>query len=158
MSTGSMPATEEEALLFLSRVMRGENEEGEREIALGDRLKACGSLLKLFESHQQESAAGERELALARAAERIGRSIAPGFSAVLGDALVHGHTHYELSGGRGSMKSSFVSLTAVYLLLLHPQAHALVLRKVANTMRDSVYAQYLWALEQRGFRPGLTAA
>ena len=69
---------------------------------------------------------------------------------MLGDVLVHGHTHYDLPGGRGSMKSSFVSLTVVYLLLLERNAHALVLRKVANTMRDSVYAQYLWALEQLG--------
>ena len=32
----------------------------------------------------------------------------------------------------------------------HPDAHALVLRKIANTMRDSVYAQYRWAIEQLG--------
>ena len=144
-------ATEEEALRFLSDVMRGTlNDAGGKEVSVGDRLKACSGLLKAYENRQEESAAGERELALAAAAERIGRSIAPGFAGVLGDVLVHGHTHYDLPGGRGSMKSSFVSLTVVYLLLLEPRAHALVLRKVANTMRDSVYAQYLWALEQLG--------
>ena len=144
-------ASEEEALRFLSDVMRGTlTEPGGKEISVGDRLKACSGLLKLYENRQEESAAGERELALAAAAERIGRSIAPGFAGVLGDVLVHGHTHYDLPGGRGSMKSSFVSLTVVYLLMLEPTAHALVLRKVANTMRDSVYAQYLWAVEQLG--------
>ena len=144
-------ATEAEAFRFLSDVMRGTlTEPGGKAVSVGDRLKACSGLLKLFEIHEEESAAGERELALAAASERIGRSIAPGFAPVLGDVLVHGHTHYDLPGGRGSMKSSFVSLTVVYLLLLEKNAHALVLRKVANTMRDSVYAQYLWALEQLG--------
>lgn len=144
-------ATEAEAFRFLSDVMRGTlTEPGGKAASVGDRLKACSGLLKLFEIQEEESAAGERELALAAASERIGRSIAPGFAPVLGDVLVHGHTHYDLPGGRGSMKSSFVSLTVVYLLLLERNAHALVLRKVANTMRDSVYAQYLWALEQLG--------
>ena len=32
----------------------------------------------------------------------------------------------------------------------HPDVHALVLRKVANTLRDSVFAQYQWAIEQLG--------
>ena len=144
-------ASQEEALQFLSDVMRGTlTEPSGKEVSVGDRLKACSSLLKLYEAGQEESSAGERDLALAAAAERIGRSIAPGFAGVLGDVLVHGHTHYDLPGGRGSMKSSFVSLMVVFLLLLEPTAHALVLRKVANTMRDSVYAQYLWALEQLG--------
>ena len=144
-------ATEDEAFRFLSDVMRGTlTEPGGKAVTIGDRLKACSGLIKLFETHEEESAAGERELALAAAAERIGQSIAPGFAPVLGDVLVHGHTHYDLPGGRGSMKSSFVSLTVVYLLLREKEAHALVLRKVANTMRDSVYAQYLWALEQLG--------
>ena len=147
----SQPVTEEETIRFLSDVMRGTlTEPGGREVSVGDRLKACSGLMKLFETRQAETAAGERELALAAAAERIGRSIAPGFAPVLGDVLAHGHTHYDIAGGRGSMKSSFVSLAVVYLLLLQRDAHALVLRKVANTMRDSVYAQYLWALEQLG--------
>ncbi|MBR0161587.1 MAG: PBSX family phage terminase large subunit [Oscillospiraceae bacterium] len=142
-------ATEEEAALFLTAVMRG-TLAGGREATVGDRLKACTTLLRLYEERGPGSTAGEREQALAAAAERIGASIAPAFAPVLGDVLAHGHTHYDIAGGRGSMKSSFVSLAVVYLLLLHPEAHALVLRKVANTMRDSVYAQYLWALEQLG--------
>ena len=145
-------APEEEAYRFLTDVMRGTvAEPGGREVSVGDRLKACSGLMKLYESGLQAAAgAGERERALARASERIGRLIGPAFAGVLGDVLVHGHTHYDLAGGRGSMKSSFVSLSVVYLLLLEPDAHALVLRKVANTMRDSVYAQYLWAVEKLG--------
>ena len=43
----------------------------------------------------------------------------------------------------GSLKSSCVSLLVPLLLINNPGTHALVLRKVANTIRDSVYAQYL---------------
>ena len=148
-----MIATEQEAWEFLSGVMRGEPEAaGGREIPIGDRLKACTGLLKIFEDRRAVEPAGERELAIARASENIGSSAAPAFAGVLGDLLVHGHTHYDLAGGRGSMKSSFVSLAVVLLLLLHPDCHAMVLRKVANTLRDSVYAQYVWALEKLGVR------
>ena len=112
-------ASEAEAYRVLTDVMRGTVAgEAGREVSVGDRLKACSGLLKLFEVRQEETVSGARELALARASERIGRSIAPGFAAVLGDVLAHGHTHYDIAGGRGSMKSSFVSLCVVYILLL----------------------------------------
>ena len=100
-------ATEAEAFRFLSDVMRGTlTEPGGKTVSVGDRLKACSGFLKLFEIHEEESAAGERELALAAASERIGRSIAPGFAPVLGDVLVHGHTHYDLPGGRGGISET----------------------------------------------------
>ena len=66
------------------------------------------------------------------------------------DVFQHGHTHYDLSGGRGSLKSSAVSLLVPLILLTHPDTHALVLRKVGNTIRDSVYAQYIWAIGELG--------
>ena len=65
-------------------------------------------------------------------------------------ALKHIYTHYEVSGGRGSTKSSWVSLTVVRLIMEHPDVHALVLRKVAKTMRYSVFTQYQWAIKQLG--------
>lgn len=48
------------------------------------------------------------------------------------------------------MKSSTVSLLVPLLIMQNPTYHALVLRKVANTMRDSVYAQYIWAIGELG--------
>ena len=41
---------------------------------------------------------------------RISEKIGPAFYDVAKDVLAHGHTHYDLSGGRGSLKSSFVSV------------------------------------------------
>ena len=48
------------------------------------------------------------------------------------------------------MKSSYISEIVPLLLIKHPSTHALVLRKVANTLRDSVYAQYIWAIDELG--------
>nr|DAE38090.1 MAG TPA: terminase large subunit [Caudoviricetes sp.] len=48
------------------------------------------------------------------------------------------------------MKSSTVSIIVPLLLVGNPGTHALVLRKVANTIRDSVYAQYIWAIGELG--------
>ena len=53
-------------------------------------------------------------------------------------------------GGRGSTKSSYVSLELILQLLLHPQCHAVVLRKVDKTLRTSVYAQICWAIAALG--------
>ena len=53
-------------------------------------------------------------------------------------------------GGRGSGKSSYVSLELVYRLLRTPDCHAVVLRKVAGTLRNSVYNQILWAIDALG--------
>ena len=52
---------------------------------------------------------------------------------------------FVLKGGRGSAKSSFVSIELIIQLIKHPEIHAVVMRKVANTMRTTVFAQYVWA-------------
>ena len=97
---------------------------------------------------EQIASVEDRALALARA--NYLENINSGFGPISAYALKHRYTHYEASGGRGSGKSSWASLTVVRLVMEHPDVHALVLRKVANTLRDSVYAQYLWAIEQLG--------
>ena len=66
------------------------------------------------------------------------------------DVGAHGHKHYDLSGGRGSLKSSAVSLMIPCLLISHPGTHACVFRKVGNTIRDSVFSQYVWAIDKLG--------
>lgn len=81
---------------------------------------------------------------------RLSTVLGPAFHLLARDVFKHGHTHYDLSGGRGSLKSSCVSLLVPMILLTNKGTHALVLRKVANTIRDSVYAQYLWAIGELG--------
>ena len=68
---------------------------------------------------------------------RLSEKIGSAFYEVARDVFQHGHTHYDESGGRGSLKSSYVSIVVPLLLVQNPNTHALVLRKVANTIRDS---------------------
>lgn len=68
------------------------------------------------------------------------------FHDVLGDVMGHSHAHYWLHGGRGSTKSSFISLCIVLLILSHRDANAVIVRRFSNTLRDSVYQQVLWAI------------
>ena len=66
-------------------------------------------------------------------------------------AVKSGDYHrFLLAGGRGSGKSSFVSLEILLGLMRDPRAGAIIYRKVADTLRDSVYAQMLWALDRLG--------
>lgn len=80
----------------------------------------------------------------------LSEKIGPAFYDIAHDIFHHGHTHYDFSGGRGSLKSSTVSIIVPLLLVGNLGTHALVLRKVANTIRDSVYAQYIWAIGELG--------
>lgn len=57
---------------------------------------------------------------------------------------------YIFPGGRGSGKSTFISLIIVDLIEKNPEMHAAVFRQVAQTLRDSVYAQICWAISALG--------
>jgi PBSX family phage terminase large subunit len=72
--------------------------------------------------------------------------VAPAFASVLFDIEDHAHTEYVFPGGRGSTKSSFVSLDIIDLLMKFETMHALILRQYSNTLKDSVYAQIKWAI------------
>lgn len=76
--------------------------------------------------------------------------IAPAFSSVLFDVLEHEHSEYVFPGGRGSTKSSFVSLVIMDLIMKNENMHACVLRNVGNTLKDSVYSQIIWAISSLG--------
>ena len=60
------------------------------------------------------------------------------------------YREYYLEGGRGSTKSSFISEKIIELLENNPRMCAVVLRKVKDTLKDSVYAQLEWALDTLG--------
>ena len=76
--------------------------------------------------------------------------IAPSFYGVHHDIKAGRHTHYWLKGGRGSTKSSFISVEIILGMMQDTAANALVLRKVAVNLKDSVYEQLLWAIEALG--------
>lgn len=78
--------------------------------------------------------------------------IAENYDEVLEDILDHKHSQYIFKGGRGSLKSSFIGF-AIPLIMLQPgyeNIHAVIFRKTAKTLRDSVYAQMLFAIDKLG--------
>ncbi len=72
------------------------------------------------------------------------------FREVHQDVMAHRHTYYWLKGGRGSTKSSFISEELPQLMLKNPLCHAVVLRKVGNTIKHSVYPQMQWGIDKLG--------
>lgn len=73
--------------------------------------------------------------------------IAPSFYEVHKDIKQGLHIHYVLKGGRGSTKSSFISEEIILGIMKDPLANAVALRKVKETLRDSVFEQLTWAIE-----------
>src|SRR5690554_591976 len=65
-----------------------------------------------------------------------------------------------LKGGRNSFKSSVIALKLVFMMLWYiirgKKANIVVIRKVASTIRDSVYNKIQWALRKFGFTVGKT--
>jgi len=57
------------------------------------------------------------------------------------------YREYYFEGGRGSTKSSYISEKIIELLENNPKMCAVVLRKVKDTLKDSVYAQLEWAID-----------
>ena len=81
---------------------------------------------------------------------RLSRLIAPVYFELWRAARAGSCDELWLYGGRGSGKSSFVSLYIICGLMDDPQANAIVYRKVAETLRESVYAQLQWAIDLLG--------
>jgi phage terminase large subunit len=81
---------------------------------------------------------------------RFDKAIAPVFQPIARDIYDLKHMEYWLKGGRGSTKSSAMSLIIVKGLMQDSRANAIIYRKVAATLRESVYAQIAWAIEMLG--------
>lgn len=88
------------------------------------------------------------------AAVKLSGIIAPTFAGVHRDIKQHRHTHYWLKGGRGSTKSSFISVE-ILLGMMRDAArgeytNAIVLRRYGVTLRESVFEQIGWAINALG--------
>lgn len=58
------------------------------------------------------------------------------------------YTDIWMEGGRGSAKSSYWSEKVIELLENNPNMCAICIRKVGNTLKDSVYSQIEWGIDQ----------
>ena len=78
--------------------------------------------------------------------------IGPAFYNLHNDIKKNQHTYYDLTGGRGSLKSSFIGIeiTLNMMKIENAEKHAVVYRKVGDTLETSVYAQIEWAVDMLG--------
>lgn len=85
---------------------------------------------------------------------RLKNIIAPSFYNVHKLIKQDVYTHYWFKGGRGSTKSSFISLEIVLGMMRDAQqgklTNAVVIRRVKDTLRGSVYEQIQWAIYTLG--------
>lgn len=86
----------------------------------------------------------------------VNEAIAPIYFPIMDDILDHNHVHYVFKGGRGSTKSSFISEMIPLIMVNNPQVHCLVMRKVGNTIKNSVWSQVVWGIEKWGLREYFT--
>lgn len=76
--------------------------------------------------------------------------IAPAFYDIHKDIKQGLHTHYWEKGGRGSTKSSFISVEVTLGVLQDPNANAICFRKFGTALERSVYNQIKWAINKLG--------
>lgn len=81
---------------------------------------------------------------------RISEVIASNFKELHRDFKTDEATEYILRGGRGSTKSSFLSLQICLGIVRDPEANAVIFRRFENEIRDSVFAQLQWAINILG--------
>lgn len=113
--------------------------------------KSTKELFRLVEEHERIQGESER-LKDDIANMDITGHIADCFLPVHEDVMQHNHSFYNLPGGRGSGKSSYISLEIVNQIMEDPTglSNALVIRKYANTLRGSVFNQIQWAIDMLG--------
>ena len=79
----------------------------------------------------------------------VTQHIAPVYLPLHEDIQTQQHQYYNLPGGRGSGKSSFCALEIVNGIMQDQTGNssAIVFRRTANTMRESVFSQIAWAID-----------
>lgn len=60
------------------------------------------------------------------------------------------YSEFLFEGGRGSTKSSTIAMILLELMKNNHDIHAVVCRRVGNTIKDSVFAKIKWAIQKQG--------
>ena len=98
---------------------------------------------KLVQMLEAEEADKEEKLF-----ELPARVIAKSFCDVNRMISAREYSEFVFKGGRLATKSSFIALKIIEIIKLNPTFHALAVRPYENTLRDSVYAQFMWAISE----------
>lgn len=141
---------------FRARVIKGEEKDAfDMDASLTDRLKAANDLekaLKIKEEREEKKRLAEEAKNAADYHTDLD-SIADTFHPVIRAMRNKKYREFVLTGGRGSTKSSCGTEIVFEIMMNNPQVHALALRQVANTLRDSIYAQFQWSADKQAENP-----
>lgn len=77
---------------------------------------------------------------------RLSELIAPSFYELHRELKEERYDEYWFKGGRGSTKSTFISIEIILGMLRDPDANAVVFRRYQNELRDSVIGQFEWTI------------
>jgi len=81
---------------------------------------------------------------------RLTELIAPSFYGLHRELKAELHDEVWCKGGRGSTKSTFISIQILLGLLKDSEANAVVTRRYQNELRDTVYGQFEWTISKMG--------
>lgn len=118
-----------------------------------DQLKSMNDLEKTLKikQEQEEKKAAEEAARNAKEYHMDLYNIPDCFHWAIRDIRDKKHLEYVFKGGRGSTKSTTVGMTIVELMKNNHDIHAVVCRKVGNTIKDSVYNKIKWAIGKQEF-------
>lgn len=118
-----------------------------------DQLKSMNDLEKTLKikQEQEEKKAAEEAARNAKEYHMDLYNIPDCFHWAIRDIRDKKHLEYVFKGGRGSTKSTTVGMTIVELMKNNHDIHAVVCRKVGNTIKDSVYNKIKWAIRKQEF-------
>ena len=118
-----------------------------------DQLKSMNDLEKALKikQEQEEKKAAEEAARNAKEYHMDLYNIPDCFHWAIRDIRDKEHLEYVFKGGRGSTKSTTIGMTIVELMKKNHDIHAVVCRKVGNTIKDSVYNKIKWAIGKQEF-------
>lgn len=118
-----------------------------------DQLKSMNDLEKTLKikQEQEEKKAAEEAARNAKEYHMDLYNIPDCFHWAIRDIRDKEHLEYVFKGGRGSTKSTTIAMTIVELMKNNHNIHAVVCRKVGNTIKDSVYNKIKWAIGKQEF-------
>lgn len=118
-----------------------------------DQLKSMNDLEKALKikQEQEEKKAAEEAARNAKEYHMDLYNIPDCFHWAIRDIRDKKHLEYVFKGGRGSTKSTTVGMAIVELMKNNHDIHAVVCRKVGNTIKDSVYNKIKWAIGKQEF-------
>lgn len=146
--------TLEDIQAFRARVIKGEEKDAfDMDASLSDRLKAANDLEKALKiKEEQEEKKRLAEEALMRKTYHMDLYDIPDtFHPVARAIRDEEYQEFVEEGGRGGTKSTFFAMIGIELMRNYHDIHWVIVRKVGNTLKDSVYSKVKWAIGKQEF-------